>query len=156
MVLRFSGLNWPSRWMSLKSRLHSLMTSACFPAARLMPMASWMTMAANVIAMAKYTVPTPSVRAMLVVRAITPAVWLEGIPPVLCKRLQSNSRSKIALMNGLSNCAIKKEEAAAINGAFWRMSLFIVQMYPLFVLYAIMLLALGGLNLLYIALYRRL
>ncbi len=90
MVFRFSGVNWPSRWMSLRIRLHSLMTSACLPAARLMPMASWMTTAAKVAAMAKYTVPMPWVKPMLVTNAMTPAVWLEGIPPVLTTNATQN------------------------------------------------------------------
>ncbi len=53
MVFRFSGVNCPSLCISLNNLLHSLMTSACFPAALLMPIASWMTIAANVAEIAK-------------------------------------------------------------------------------------------------------
>ncbi len=127
IVLRFSGVKGPSLWISESSLDHSFITSACFPASQRMFIASWMTIREKTIEIAKYTLVTPSVIPMEVVKATTVAVWLEGIPPVESNWWKLKPSPISLLMKGFIPCAISHAKKAETRGALSR--IFSIRVY---------------------------
>src|SRR5437667_2663509 len=83
--------SWTPR-MCTKSSTRRFRTSACRPAARRSPAASYMTTKVKIRAIANAAEPTPEYLPIAVVRPITIALWLLGMPPVSARTLRFKRR----------------------------------------------------------------